>query len=115
MRRAGHGPKSLACSNLRYAYWTLAQMLTHHTSNGCNLQPGDLLGTGTQSGPTVEESGSMLELTLGGKQPIDLPGGEKRTFIDDGDTVIMRAWCQKPGYPRIGLGECTGTVLPALT
>ena len=115
MRSSGHGPKSLARSNLRYAYWTLAQMLTHHTSNGCNLQPGDLLGTGTQSGPTVEESGSMLELTLGGKQPIDLPGGEKRTFIDDGDTVIMRAWCQKPGYPRIGLGECAGTVLPAIT
>lgn len=112
MRGAGKPPAKLAQSNLRYAYWTLAQMLTHHTANGCNLQPGDLLGTGTQSGPAVEQSGSMLELTLGGKQLIELPGGEKRAFIEDGDTVIMRAWCHKPGYPRIGLGECAGTVLP---
>ena len=112
MRRDGAAPARLTQSNLGYLYWTMAQMVAHHTINGCNLQPGDLLGTGTQSGPAPEQAGSMLELSGGGKQALSLPGGEKRTFLEDGDKVILRAHCAKPGYPRIGLGECVGTVLP---
>jgi len=98
------------------AYWTLAQMLTHHASNGCNLQPGDLLGTGTQSGARAEEGGSLLELSLGGKQALTLPGcstGETRTFLEDGDTVILRGYASKDGVRRIGFGDCAGTILPA--
>ncbi|OYU88758.1 MAG: hypothetical protein CFE45_24355 [Burkholderiales bacterium PBB5] len=95
------------------AWWTAAQLLTHHTSNGCNLQPGDLLGTGTLSGPQPDQAGSLLELTLGGKQAIDLPGGEQRRFMQDGDTLILRGFAQRDGARRIGLGECRGTVLPA--
>jgi fumarylacetoacetase len=89
------------------------QLVAHHTVNGCNLQPGDLLGSGTQSGPSPAEAGSLLELTSGGKQPLELPSGEKRTFLDDGDAVIMRGWCEKLGYARIGFGEVVGRVLPA--
>ncbi len=88
-------------------------MVTHHTVNGCNLQPGDFFGSGTQSGPEPGEEGSMLELSLGGKRPFSLPNGETRTFLEDGDTVVMRGWCQKPGVARIGFGEVSGTVLPA--
>jgi len=88
-------------------------MLTHHTVNGCNLQPGDLLGTGTLSGPTLDQAGALIELTLGGKQPVQLPNGETRTFLQDGDAVVLRGWCEKPGAARVGLGECWGTVLPA--
>jgi fumarylacetoacetase len=83
------------------------------TWHGCNLQPGDMLGTGTLSGPQPSEAGSLLELCNGGKNPIDLPWGEKRTFLQDGDQVIIRAECVKAGYPRIGFGACSGTVLPA--
>src|SRR5690606_7803568 len=90
-----------------------AQLLAHHTVNGCNLQPGDLLGTGTLSGPQPEEAGSLLELTQGGKAPIELPWGEQRVFLQDGDQVIIRAECRKAGYPRIGFGESAGTVLAA--
>ena len=112
--RAGkQAPARLSRSNFRDAYWNVAQLITHHTVNGCNLQPGDMLGTGTLSGPQPSEAGSMLELNHGGKQPIELPWGEKRTFLQDGDQVIMRAECVKAGYPRIGFGECSGTVLPA--
>jgi fumarylacetoacetase len=89
-------------------------MVTHHTVNGCGLKPGDLLGSGTESGPTPEEAGSLLELTVGGKQPVQLPNGETRSFLEDGDTVILRAWCEKPGFVRIGFGECRSTVLPAI-
>jgi hypothetical protein len=78
------------------------------------LKPGDLLGSGTESGPTPEEAGSLLELTVGGKQPVQLPNGETRTFLEDGDTVILRAWCEKAGAARIGFGECRSTVLPAI-
>lgn len=107
-------PMRLTRSSLRHAYWGLAQMLTHHTENGCNLRPGDLLGTGTQSGPTDGEKGSLMELSFGGRQPITLPNGETRVMLDDGDTVILRAWGEREGFARIGLGECRGTVLPAL-
>jgi fumarylacetoacetase len=113
MRRAKLPPQRLSQSNFRDAYWTLAQLLTHHASNGCNLQVGDLLGTGTQSGPQPGQGGSLIELSVGGKQPIALPGGETRTFLEDGDTVILRAFCERPGAARIGFGTCAATVLPA--
>ncbi|PZP34485.1 MAG: fumarylacetoacetase [Roseateles depolymerans] len=103
----------LSTSNARHAYWTLAQMLTHHASNGCNLQPGDLLGTGTLSGPAPEEAGSLLELTQGGKQAISLAGGETRRFLQDGDQLGLRAYAEKPGFRRIGFGACDGVILPA--
>ena len=115
MRDAGLAPVTLSTSNFRDAYWTLAQLVTHHASNGCNLQPGDLLGTGTQSGPEPGQGGSMLELSQGGKQPITLPNGERRAFLEDGDTLILRAHCERPGAVRIGFGEAAGTVLPAFT
>ncbi len=114
MRAARSGPARLSRSSLRHAYWTVAQMVAHHTVNGCNLQPGDLLGTGTQSGPTPEEAGSLLELSDAGKRPVELGGGETRTFLEDGDTVILRAFCEKAGFARIGFGECRGTVLAAV-
>ena len=112
-RASKQAPARLSGSNFRDAYWNVAQLITHHTVNGCNLQPGDMLGTGTLSGPQPSEAGSLLELNHGGKNPIELPWGEKRTFLQDGDQVIMRAECVKAGYPRIGFGECSGTVLPA--
>ncbi|RYF63099.1 MAG: fumarylacetoacetase, partial [Comamonadaceae bacterium] len=92
-------------------YWTAAQLVTHHTVNGCNLQPGDLLGSGTLSGPAPDQAGSLLELTLGGKQPITLPNGERRTFLEDGDTLTLRGYCEREGATRIGLGEVSGTVV----
>ena len=113
MRGQGLPPHPLSRSNYRDAYWTVAQMLAHHSSGGCNLQPGDLLGTGTQSGPEAGQGGSLLELSAGGKQAIALPGGETRSFLQDGDSVIFRAHCQREGARRIGFGECVGTVLPA--
>jgi fumarylacetoacetase len=114
MRAAGAAPTRLMRSNFgESAYWTLAQMLVHHASNGCNLQPGDLLGTGTQSGARPEEGGSLLELSLGGKQALTLPNGETRSFLQDGDTVILRGFAAKDGARRIGFGDCAATVLPA--
>jgi len=113
MRQAGQGAASICRTSYRHAYWTLAQLVAHHTVNGCNLQPGDLLGSGTLSGPTPQEAGALIELTAGGKQPLTLPGNEQRVFLEDGDTVILRGWCERPGAARIGLGECVGTVLPA--
>jgi fumarylacetoacetase len=112
MRAAGIDPQRLSHSSFRHAYWTLSQMVAHHTVNGCNLVAGDLLGTGTQSGPAREASGSLLELTLGSKQPITLTSGETRTFLADGDRVILRGWCERSGCVRIGFGEVAGTVLP---
>lgn len=112
-RDSDAAPASLSKSNFRHAYWNVAQLITHHTVNGCNLQPGDLLGTGTLSGPEDAQAGSILELTKGGKTPIDLPWGEKRVFLEDGDQVILRAECRKEGYPRIGFGQSAGTVLAA--
>jgi fumarylacetoacetase len=89
-------------------------MVAHHTVNGCALQPGDLFGSGTESGPTAEEFGSLLELSAGGTRPVLLPNGETRTFLEDGDTVILRGYCEKPGAARVGFGECRATLLPAL-
>ena len=113
MRAGGIGPQRLSHSTFRDSWWTLAQMLTHHTVNGCNLEPGDLIGSGTQSGPLPAEAGSLLELTAGGRQPLTLAGGETRTFLEDGDRVMLRGWCERPGYARIGFGEAAATVLPA--
>ena len=114
MRAAGVGPVRLTQGNAQQAaYWTPAQLVTHHSVNGCNLQPGDLLGSGTLSGPAPEQAGSMLELTMGGKNPIALPNGESRSFLEDGDTLLLRGWCEREGKVRIGLGECVGTVAPA--
>ena len=103
----------LSRTSHRHAYWSVAQMIAHHSSNGCPLRPGDLLGTGTQSGPTPGEEGCLLELTHGGRQPLTLPGGETRGYLQDGDTVVLRGWCERAGHARIGFGECRGTVLPA--
>jgi fumarylacetoacetase len=113
MREQGLPAVTLSRSNFTQAYWTLAQLVAHHTVNGCNLQSGDLLGTGTLSGAAPEQAGSMLELSRGGQQPITLPSGETRTFLADGDTVTLRGWCERPGARRIGFGHCTGTVLAA--
>ncbi|WP_426193190.1 fumarylacetoacetase [Massilia sp. DWR3-1-1] len=113
MRGAGTPPARVSLSNFRHSYWTVSQLVAHHTVNGCNLQAGDLLGSGTQSGPTAAEAGSLLELTAGGKQTIRV-AGETRTFLEDGDSVVMRGWAEAPGRPRIGFGEVRGTVLPAL-
>jgi fumarylacetoacetase len=111
MRRAGRMPYRLSHSNFRDAYWNIAQLLAHHTVNGCNLQPGDLLGTGTQSGPQPEEAGSLLELSQAGRRPVTLPDGETRGFLEDGDAVIMRGWCERGGAARVGFGELVGRVL----
>jgi fumarylacetoacetase len=113
MREAGEPGAAICRTSYRHAYWTVAQLVTHHTVGGCNLQPGDLLGSGTLSGPTPQEAGALIELTAGGKQPLTLPGGEQRVFLEDGDTVRLRGWCERPGAARIGFGECAGTVLPA--
>lgn len=113
MRDAGLAPFRLSRGNTSDLYWTLAQMLTHHASNGCNLQPGDLFGTGTVSGPTKDSTGCLLEITGRGAEPIQLPTGELRKFLEDGDEVIFRGYCEREGYPRIGFGECRGTILPA--
>jgi len=115
MRASGLRPQRLSHSTFRESWWTIAQMLTHHTVNGCNLEPGDLLGSGTQSGPLPAEAGSLLELTAGGRQPIALAAGETRAFLEDGDRVTLRGWCELPGYVRIGFGEAAATVLPALS
>lgn len=113
MRDAGLGPQRLSQSNFSDAYWTLAQMITHHTVNGCNLQPGDLLGSGTLSGALPEQAGSLLELSAGGKKTLMLANGETRTFLEDGDAVTLRAYCAREGFRRIGFGDCQGQVLPA--
>jgi fumarylacetoacetase len=113
LREQGRPPHRLASSNTLYMYWTVAQMIAHHTSNGCNLRPGDLLGTGTISGPDVATSGSILELTQGGKEPISLASGEQRRFLEDGDEVILRARGRREGFASIGFGECRATILPA--
>ncbi|MFZ6691737.1 fumarylacetoacetase [Undibacterium sp. SXout20W] len=112
MRTDGTPPQRLSLSNFRHSYWTVSQLVTHHTVNGCNLNPGDLLGSGTQSGPAPEEAGSLLELTEGGKKSIALSNGEQRVFMEDGDAIIMRGWAQKEGVARVGFGEVVGTLLP---
>lgn len=112
MREAGSGAECIGRSNFaQAAYWTAAQLVAHHTVNGCAMNPGDLLGSGTLSGTTREQAGSLLEMTLGGKQPIALSNGETRTFLLDGDTIILKGHCQREGARRIGLGECAATVI----
>lgn len=113
MRQAGAPAKQVSQSSFKHSYWSVAQMVAHHTVNGCNFIAGDMIGSGTQSGPNHEEAGSLLELSRGGKESIDLGNGETRTFLEDGDTVIMRGWCEKDGFARIGFGEVASTVLPA--
>jgi fumarylacetoacetase len=113
MRAAGVPAQQLSQSSFRDSWWTVGQMLTHHTVNGCNLAPGDLFGSGTQSGPQPEQAGSLLELTHGGRQALELADGETRTFLEDGDRVILRGWCERAPYVRIGFGEAAGTVRPA--
>ncbi len=114
MAAAGEEPVILSNSNFKDSYWTVAQMVAHHTVGGCNLRPGDLFGSGTQSGPSADSVGSMLELSAGGKQPVALPNGEQRTFLQDGDCVILRGRCQAEGLATIGFGECRATVMPQL-
>jgi fumarylacetoacetase len=111
MREEGHAPQRLSQSNLRDLYWTSAQMLTHHASNGCNLRAGDLFASGTVSGASETERGCLLELTARGSSPIALPTGEMRRFLEDGDEVIFSAYAEREGFARIGFGECRGIVL----
>jgi fumarylacetoacetase len=113
MREQGLPSHRLSTSNLQDLYWTLGQMATHHASNGCNLRPGDLLASGTVSGPSPDARGCLLELTWRGAEPITLPNGEVRRFLDDGDEVMLRGSCRRPGAAAIGFGECRGIVLPA--
>jgi fumarylacetoacetase len=112
MRQEHLPPVCLSHSSFQQMYWTLAQMLTHHSSNGCNLRPGDLLASGTVSGAAAGSRGCLLELTQRGTQPIALPNGERRSFLAEGDEVILRGYCQRQGYRRIGLGDCRGVVQP---
>jgi fumarylacetoacetase len=110
MRQAGLPPERLSKGPMTAMYWTAAQLVAHHTVNGCNLQPGDLLGTGTLSSEGRESFGSLLELSEGGKSPLTLANGETRTFLEDGDEVIMTAHAAREGYRSIGFGECRGRV-----
>jgi fumarylacetoacetase len=105
-------PATIVRSNFRHLYWTMAQQLAHHTITGCNMRPGDLVASGTISGPTPDSCGSMLELSWRGSRPISLPGGGQRTYLDDGDQVTLTGWCQGDGH-RVGFGEETGRLLPA--
>ena len=113
MREENQPASKVSESSFKHSYWTVAQMVTHHTVNGCNFLPGDMLGSGTQSGPEHEEAGSLLELSRGGKESIKLNNGEERKFLEDGDTVIMTGWCEAEGFNRIGFGSVEGTILPA--
>ena len=113
MRQAGVAPLRLSHGRMADLYWTVGQMLAHHTSNGCNLRPGDLLASGTVSGPTNDSRGCLLELTWRGAEPLQLPNGETRKFLEDGDEVTLRAFCERPGAVRLGFGECRGVVLEA--
>ena len=113
MRKNRTPPESLSRSNFSDAYWTVAQMVAHHTVNGCNLQPGDLFGSGTMSGSLEGSQGALIEITRGGAEPIRLENGEERTFLEDGDAVILRAHCEREGAVGIGFGQAVGTVLPA--
>jgi len=113
MRGGGLDPLRLTHTSCATLYWTVAQMVAHHTCNGCNLRTGDLIGSGTVSGPEKSSWASLLELSARGREPIAMPGGEQRGFIEDGDEIIFRGFCAKPGYPRIGLGECRAVILPA--
>ena len=120
LQTRGHRARDLpgdriCATNFRHQYWTVAQMLTQHTVGGCNVQSGDLMGTGTISGPTPDEAGALVELSVGGTRAVPLPGtGEERHFLEDGDCVVLKGWCEKPGTARVGFGECRGEVLPSI-
>ncbi len=115
MRDQGLPPSRITRTNFRHQYWSAAQMVTQHAMGGCNLQPGDLFGSGTISGPTPDQAGAIIELTQGGSSPITLSSsGEQRAFLHDGDAVMLRGWCDKPGFARIGFGESRGTILPSI-
>jgi fumarylacetoacetase len=114
MRTAGVGPHRLSRANLRDLYWTPAQLIAHHTSNGCNLMPSDLVATGTVSGREDDSAGCLLELTSNGAKPIMLANGESRVALEDGDEVILRGVCRRKGFPEVSLGECRGVILPAI-
>jgi fumarylacetoacetase len=114
LRAAGAQPQRLSHTSFKHQYWSIAQMVAHHSVGGCNLQPGDLLGSGTISGPSLAEAGAMIELTTAGQHPVTLANGEQRGFLQDGDAVILRGWCEQPGCTRIGFGECRGEILPAV-
>jgi fumarylacetoacetase len=113
-RARGQGAERLSHTSFKHQYWTIAQMVAHHTVGGCNLQPGDLLGSGTISGPDDSEAGAIIELARAGRSPLKLANGEQRSFLSDGDAVIFKGWCDRPGYARIGFGTNHGQVLPAL-
>jgi fumarylacetoacetase len=115
MRAAGLAPLRLSRGSASAAmYWSAAQIVAHHASNGCNLQPGDLIGTGTLSTDSDNGLGSLIEISRGGKQPIELPSGETRRFLEDGDEIVLKGWCEREGAARIGFGECRGTLVGAL-
>ena len=113
MREQNLPAHRLTLSNTQHMYWTVAQMVAHHSVNGCQLQAGDLFGSGTLSGPENGQFGSLLEITEGGKKPIELASGEVRKFLEDGDEIILRGRCRRDGFASIGFGECRGKVLPA--
>jgi fumarylacetoacetase len=113
MRAEDLAPMRVSLGSFTTMYWTPGQLVTHHASNGCTLQPGDLLASGTVSGPSDESRGCLLERTWRGTEPLTLPTGETRRFLEDADEVIMRGWCERAGYRRIGFGECRGIVTPA--
>lgn len=113
MRREGAAPYRLGSTHTSNLYWTVAQMIAHHTVNGCNLGAGDLIGTGTISGPDNNARGSLMELSSGGKHPFVLPNGEKRTFLEDGDEIVLTGWAERDGLRRIGLGQCRGKITPS--
>ncbi|HXH46518.1 MAG TPA: fumarylacetoacetase [Bradyrhizobium sp.] len=113
LRAAGaNAPASISRTNFKYMYWSSAQQLMHHASSGCAMNVGDLLGSGTISGPEKNQRGSLLEISWNGTEPVELPGGVRRSFLEDGDSLVMRGWCQGNGY-RVGFGEVEGTILPA--
>jgi fumarylacetoacetase len=112
MRDEGREPVRMSQARFGDLYWTVAQLLTHHASGGCNLRPGDLFGSGTVSGTTEDSLGSLLEITRRGAKPIHLPTGESRTYLEDGDEVILKGFCEREGFARIGFGECRGVIEP---
>jgi len=114
MRELGLEPYKVSVGSFNEMYWTLAQLVTHHASGGCNLRPGDLLASGTVSGATKESRGCLLERTWRGTEPLELPTGETRAFLGDGDIVVLRGYCERPGVHRIGFGECRGRVVSTI-
>jgi fumarylacetoacetase len=115
MREQASPAQEISKTNFKHQHWCVSQMVVQHTVGGCNLHAGDVLGTGTVSGPTAQEAGAIIELAKAGKEPITLANGEQRSFLLDGDAVVLRGVCEREGHVRIGFGECVGEVLPAVT